>query len=108
MGIDDPTDATTDFFDTHRAQCVDDAKHLRASPEAAALVAKLDEAVALCDAAIANGRRRVDQAAVIAAMPQMVTLYAGMSPKTKQDFQEARKADAQKVPRPASPPIDEK
>lgn len=102
MGIGDQTDPTTDFFDTHRAQCVQYADKLRGVPGAESVVAKMDEAVALCDAAIANGRRRVDMSAVVAEMPAIVTRYEALPAKTKTDLSAAIRADVEAA-RPAKP-----
>lgn len=84
----------TDFFDTHRAQCVRYASKLRGVAGAESLVAKMDDAVAACDAAIAAGRRRVDMPAVVAEMPTIVTRYEALPQKTKSDFHESLKGAA--------------
>lgn len=101
MGIGDRSDPTTDFFDTHRAQCAGKAAKLRAAgvSEGDATLVALDEAVAQCDAAIAGGRKRTDQAAVVAKMPAIVTKYAALSPATKTAVSDAEKAEAPPSPK---------
>lgn len=93
MGDGDRTDPTTDFFDTHRAQCAKAARLLRSVPDAAALVSELDKAVAACDAAIAGGRLRADMPAVVSAMPVILTKYAATAAKTKGDLDTAKRAE---------------
>lgn len=81
MGTGDRSDPTTDFFDTHRAQCLTYAKKLRSVASGASgvveLVAKLDEAVVECDAAIANGRSRTEQPPIVVKMPMIISKYDG-------------------------------
>lgn len=83
MGIGDKTDPTTDFFDTHRAQCLARSAKIRSVPEATATVTDMDQAVALCDVAIANGRQRLDMPAVVTKMPALVTKYQALSAITR-------------------------
>jgi hypothetical protein len=94
MGTGDRTDPTTDFFDTHRAQCVRYAEKLRQTADAAALVAKLDEAVALCAAAIARGRLRADMTSVVQGMQTIVTRYHALPEGVRSDLEHALRADA--------------
>lgn len=92
--------STTDFFDTHRAQCVYAASKLRAVPEAADLVDTLDASVALCDDAIAKGRLRKDMTAAVTKLQEGVAKYEAMPAQKKTDFQTARKADVPPAPKP--------
>lgn len=95
MGIGDRRDPTTDFFDTHRAQCEEIVKHA----EDAALVGEAQKAIAACDAAIARGRRRVDMPAVVAEMPTIRARYAAMPEEKRREYHERVRADRPREPR---------
>jgi hypothetical protein len=92
MGIGDKTDPTTDFFDTHRAQCVEIAALLRGVTGADAILAKLDESIALCDTAIANGGQRADMPASVATLAAIVTRYTALPAKVQTDLAAALRA----------------
>lgn len=93
MGTGDPSDPTTDFFTTHRAQCAYRATKLVGVPDAAALMAEMNASVTLCDAAIAGGRRRNAISAVLASLAQIKTLYEATTQTTKDNLRAAIAAD---------------
>lgn len=101
MGTGDPTDPTTTFFRDHREQCAARAAKLRDVAGAAALVAKLDEAVGECDAAIARGSLRTDMAPIVAKAAAIVTGFKALPAKTQTDMRTALKAEM-----PANKPRD--
>ncbi len=97
MGTGDRTDPTTDFYDTHRAQCVAYANLLRFVPQAATVVARMDEAIALCDTALAGGRHRAAMSSSLTKMQEILSSYAALSPQVRANF-DAALAAAEAVP----------
>lgn len=75
--------ATTDFFDTHLAQCKRAADLLRAQADSKTFVDLVDGAVTACQAAIARGRRRSDMPAVVIKMPAIVAKYEALPAQRK-------------------------
>lgn len=82
----------TDFFDLHRAQCGAYVTAASSVVGASAFVAALQNAIALCDAAIANGSLQADVPVVAATIPQIEVAYQALDGATRTAIDDAIRA----------------
>lgn len=94
MGIGDRTSSTTDFFATHKAQCVDYAAKLQGLSGADALITALNASASACDAPLAGSRRRTSMASVVDDMPALVSSFAALPRATRDAFHQRIRDDA--------------
>lgn len=98
MGTGDNSDPTTDFFDIHLAQLQVCSATMTGKLDAADFKSDSDASIALCQAAIANGRQRSDMPSVVALMPSIVTKYEALPEQRKTEIKtETEKAPAEGV-----------
>lgn len=91
-------DATTDFYQTHRRQCLRYSNKLKALGYSGPITVALDAAVAACDTAIANGSLRTDMAVALASLTDILAKYNSLSTLQKQAFCTKLQEDAPAKP----------